>query len=104
MCHMPCHVCAGRRYAEQRVPPRFRLQGANSTESLAGKEGGRATSEVGVWGPERSRPSAAESDLGSAFSAPDGVYAEVWPISLVYMLSHTACLQQAASHALLGFS
>lgn len=57
------------------MAPRFRLQGANSSENLAGRDGGRAASEVGVWAPERSRPSAAESDVGSVFSAPE-VYEE----------------------------
>lgn len=68
-------VSAGRRHGDGRVGPRVRLQGANSSESLGGRDGGKAISEVGVWAPERSRPSVAESDVGSAFSAPD-VYGE----------------------------
>ena len=67
-------VSAGRRHGDGRAGPRVRLQGANSSESLAGRDG-KAISEVGLWAPERSRPSVAESDVGSAFSAPD-VYGE----------------------------
>lgn len=62
---------AGKRYADSRGPQRLRLQAANSTETINSKEGGRASSDVGGWGPERSRASQAESELGSIVSAPD---------------------------------
>ena len=53
------------------MPQRLRLQAANSTETIGSKDGGRAYSDVGGWGPERSRASQAESELGSIVSAPD---------------------------------
>ncbi|KAL3134847.1 hypothetical protein ABBQ32_007815 [Trebouxia sp. C0010 RCD-2024] len=60
-----------RRYADSRAPQRLRLQAANSTETIGSKDGTRASSEVGGWGPERSRASQAESEMGSIVSAPD---------------------------------
>ena len=42
---------------------------------IGSKEGARASSDVGGWGPERSRASQAESELGSIVSAPD-IYPE----------------------------
>jgi len=68
-------VTAGKRYADSRVPQRFRLQAANSTETIGSKDGARASSDVGAWAPERSRASQAESEMGSVLSAPD-MYAE----------------------------
>lgn len=53
------------------MPQRLRLQAANSTETIGSKDGTRASSEVGGWGPERSRASQAESEMGSIVSAPD---------------------------------
>ena len=61
----------GKRYPDSKVPQRFRLQAANSTETLGSKDGARASSDVGGWGPERSRASQAESEMGSIVSAPD---------------------------------
>ena len=61
----------GRRYADSRVPQRLRLQAANSSETIGSRDGARASSDVGGWGPERSRASQAESELGSIVSAPD---------------------------------
>lgn len=66
-----CQVSVGRRYADSRAPQRLRLQAANSSETIGSKDGARASSDVGGWGPERSRASQAESELGSIVSAPD---------------------------------
>ena len=66
---------AGRRYADSRAPQRLRLQAANSSETIGSKDGARASSDVGGWGPERSRASQVESELGSIVSAPD-IYPE----------------------------
>ena len=66
-----CQMNVGRRYADSRGPQRLRLQAANSSETLGSKDGARASSDVGGWGPERSRASQAESELGSIVSAPD---------------------------------
>ena len=69
-------MCAGRRHGDPRVPQRLRLHAGNSSETLgSSKDWGKASSDVGGWAPERSRPSQAESELGSVFSAPD-MYAE----------------------------
>ncbi|DBA89976.1 TPA: hypothetical protein ACH3X2_004351 [Trebouxia sp. C0005] len=69
-------VSAGsKRYADSKVPQRLRLQAANSSETLGSKDGGKASSDVGGWAPERSRASQAESEMGSIVSAPD-MYAE----------------------------
>lgn len=53
------------------MPQRLRLQAANSSETIGSKDGARASSDVGAWGPERSRASQAESELGSIVSAPE---------------------------------
>ena len=49
----------------------MRLQAANSSETIGSKDGGKASSDVGGWAPERSRASQAESEMGSIVSAPD---------------------------------
>lgn len=49
----------------------MRLQAANSSETIGSKDGGKASSDVGGWAPERSRASQAESEMGSIISAPD---------------------------------
>ncbi len=57
------------------MPQRLRLQAANSLETIGSKDGGKASSDVGGWAPERSRASQAESEMGSIVSSPD-MYAE----------------------------
>lgn len=49
----------------------MRRQAANSSETIGSKDGGKASSDVGGWAPERSRASQAESEMGSIISAPD---------------------------------
>ena len=63
-------LLADKRYVDS-SGQRLRLQAGASTETLGSKDGARASSDVSGWGPERSRPSQPESEMGSIFSAPD---------------------------------